>query len=72
MCSKGHSNHMGTHTLAHYDPGANNPKFYQAGLAIVTPISLTNLWKRVQEGKVTVEAAEKEPINCETLSHCTI
>ena len=53
--------------MAHCDPGAKDPKFYQAGLAIVTPISLTNLWKRVQEGKITVEAAEEELINHETL-----
>lgn len=53
--------------LAHCDPGADNPRFYQAGLAIVTPVSLTNLWRRVQEGRTTVEAAEKELITQETL-----
>jgi hypothetical protein len=51
--------------LAHCDPGADDPGFYQAGLAIVTPASLTNLWKRVRDKELSVEEAEKELIASE-------
>ena len=48
--------------LAHCDPDADNPGFYQAGLSIVTPISLTNLWKRVRKGEISQRAAEEEMV----------
>jgi hypothetical protein len=53
--------------LAHCDPGADDPKFYQAGLAIVTPASLTNLWKRVQKGEISASKAERELVANEDL-----
>ena len=42
------------------DPESDDPEFYQAGLAIVTPASLTNLWKRVRDGKISAEEAERQ------------
>ena len=51
--------------LAHCDPEADDPKFYQAGLAVVTPASLTNLWARVQSGKIMVDEAERELVASE-------
>ena len=45
--------------LAHCDPGADSLGFYQAGLAIVTPASLTNLWKRVWDKKILVEVEQE-------------
>jgi hypothetical protein len=47
-------------SLAQWDPESDDPEFYQAGLAIVTPASLTNLWKRVQDGKISAEEAERQ------------
>ena len=46
--------------LAHCDPEADDPGFYQAGLSIVTPASLTNLWGRLQAGEISVKQAEKQ------------
>jgi hypothetical protein len=48
--------------LAHCDPDADDPGFYQAGLSIVTPASLTNLWKRVHKGEISRKAAEEEMV----------
>jgi hypothetical protein len=45
--------------LAHCDPGADNLGFYQAGLTIATPASLTNLWKRVWDKKILVEVEQE-------------
>ena len=53
--------------LAHCDPEADDPKFYQAGLVIVTPVSSINLWKRVQKGEKSVEEAEQDFISYERL-----
>jgi len=47
-------------SLAHCNPQADDPGFYQGGLAVVTPYSLTNLWKRVLQGEESVEGAELE------------
>lgn len=46
--------------LVRCDPCADDPGYYQAGLAILTPPSLNNLWKRVQKGEISVEDAERE------------
>ena len=46
--------------LAHCDPEADDPEFYQAGLSIVTPASLTNLWKKLRKGKLSVSEVERE------------
>lgn len=51
--------------LAHCDPEAADPGFHQSGLAIITPYSLTNLWKRVKNREITVEDAEKELVQSE-------
>jgi hypothetical protein len=45
--------------LAHCKPGADDPEFYQAGLAIVTPASVTGLWKRVRKGEISTKEAER-------------
>jgi hypothetical protein len=49
--------------LAHCAPEASDPGYYQAGLAIVTPISVTNAWKRVRDGKISAEQAEIELVS---------
>lgn len=46
-------------SLAHCDPEAEGSGFYQAGLAIVTPPSLTDLWRRIQKGELSAEQAEQ-------------
>ena len=46
--------------MAHCDPETDDPGFYQAGLSVVIPVSLTNLWNRVQKGEISIENAEKE------------
>jgi len=45
-------------SLAHCNPLADNPRFYQCGLAVVTPQSLTSIWKKVLQGVDSVEKAE--------------
>ena len=47
-------------SLPHCDPDADDPGFHQAGLAILTPVSLSNLWKKVRKGEISREEAEKE------------
>jgi hypothetical protein len=44
----------------------NNPEIFQAGLAIVTPPGIANLWADVREKKLTLEEARARALELES------
>jgi hypothetical protein len=44
----------------------SNPGIFQAGLAIVTPTGINNLWQEVLDEKISLEEARKKVLDLET------
>lgn len=51
-------------SLQQRDP--DDPKIFQAGLAIVTPPGITKLWADVCDKKITLEEARKKSLELES------